>query len=34
MSGKSDKGEDENLGARYATIVRGEGGVRKQGESL
>lgn len=34
MSGKFDKGEVEKLGARFTTIVRGEGGVGRRGEFL
>ena len=34
MSGKSDKGEDGNSRARFATIIRGEGGVGERGEFL
>lgn len=32
MLGKYDKGEDEKLGARFATTVWGEGGVGERGE--
>lgn len=31
---KSDKDENDNLGARFDNIVRGEGGVGERGESL